>query len=565
MVRLFSTRRATNGRGKNNSESRRMMASRLLSWDGKPAGPMLTILKKLFGKSAPKAVAPIPATRATRATPSGEAASPVPTVAVAHLSLAAIVSRFPADLKASVLTAPDATATIALPLLLIHKQLASGAVKMSFASLHRQAPQGVFAPIALGDKRQVEIPLQEIFRHVSPTALKRRADQRQLDDAENDFNLFGNADNPYEIAPTTPDQPPRKDSTVLKIQPPPASRIGRADPSSPPAPQPRPSGITAPTNGMRVVAPPADFHHAEPAAAPAPKSDEPPLLLPLSPLINSWPEQICGEIAALDPATTVALDSGAVAAGLAKGKVTFTWGEIFAGLTPAPAEPTALDEATVLQLPLKIVAPAFLTASNKAKIGRKTVTVDDSIPALFNDGREPAPAEPAPSEPAPVEPAAAPVAELPAAVAEPEPEPEASPAEPAPAEIPETVGAIFGDPSKTEFTPAEIVAGTVKLPGVAGAIVALQEGLQVATAMPEGVKGEVIAAFLPQIFARLNQYSGEMKMGEVDDLLFTTHGAHCQVYRLGLLYFAILGQPGAALPWHELRLISAELGRQTNH
>ena len=99
---------------------------------------------------------------------------------------------------------------------------------------------------------------------------------------------------------------------------------------------------------------------------------------------------------------------------------------------------------------------------------------------------------------------------------------------------------------------------------MAGAIVALQEGLQVATAMPEGVKGEVVAAFLPQIFARLNQYAGEMKMGEVDDLLFTTHGAHCQVYRLGFVYFAILGQPGAALPWHELRLISAELGRQTH-
>ena len=542
-----------------------MMASRLLSWDGKPAWPMLTILKKLFGKSAPKAAAPIAATRASHAAPSGEVASPVPTVAVAHLSLAAIVSRFPADLKASVLTVPDATATIALPLLLIHKQLASGAVKMSFASLHRQAPQGVFAPIALGDKRQVEIPLQEIFRHVSPAALKRRADQRLLDDAENDFNLFGNAENPYEIAPTTPDQPPRKDSTVLKIQPPPASRIGRADPSSPPAPRPKPSGIVAPANGMRVVAPPADFHPAQPAAAPAPapKSDEPPLLLPLAPLINSWPEQICGEIAALDPATTVALDSGAIAAGLAKGKVTFTWGEILAGLAPAPAEPTALDAATVLQLPLKVVAPAFLAASNKAKVERKTVTVDDSIPALFNDGREPAPAEPAPSEPVPEEPAAAPLAELPAAVAE--PESEAAPADPAPAEIPETVGAIFGDPGKTEFTPAEIVAGTVRLPGVAGAIVALHEGLQVATAMPEGVKGEVIAAFLPQIFARLNQYSIEMKMGDVDDLLFTTHGAHCQVYRLGLLYFAILGQPGAALPWHELRLITAELRRQTPH
>ena len=512
---------------------------------------MLTILKKLFGKSAPKAAAPIASTR-TVVQP-GEPAAPMPSVAVAHLSLAAIVSRFPDDLKTSVLKAPDATATIALPLLLIHKQLASGAVKMSFASLHRQAPQGVFAPITIGDKRQVEIPLQEIFRHVSPTALKRRTDQRALDTVDNDFNLFGNAETPYAIAPTTPENPPRKDSTVLNLHPAPASRIGKVDPAAPPAP--KPSGL-APSNGMRMVAPPSGMVRPEPAAAPAPKSDKPPLILPLAPLINSWPEQICGEIAALDPATKVALDVGAIAAGLAKGKVTFTWGEILAGLDPAPAEMSAVDEATVLQLPLKIVAPAFLAASGKSKVERKSVQVDDSIPALFNDGREPAPvvpAAPAPVEAIPEEAAPEPIAEPQAVAAAPEPQ-----------GIPETVGAIFGDPHKTDFTPAEIVAGTVKLPGVAGAIVALQEGLQVATAMPEGVKGEVVAAFLPQIFARLNQYAGEMKMGEVDDLLFTTHGAHCQVYRLGFVYFAILGQPGAALPWHELRLISAELGRQTH-
>ena len=130
--------------------------------------------------------------------------------------------------------------------------------------------------------------------------------------------------------------------------------------------------------------------------------------------------------------------------------------------------------------------------------------------------------------------------------------------------MPETVGEVFGRPEKKDWTPAELVAGTVKLPGVAGAIVALQEGLQVASFLPDGVKSEVVAAFLPQIFARLNQYAGEMKLGDVDDLLFTTHGAHCQIYRLGYVYLAVLGKPGESLPWHELRLISEELARQTH-
>ena len=120
---------------------------------------------------------------------------------------------------------------------------------------------------------------------------------------------------------------------------------------------------------MRMVAPPSDYRNTSPAPvpAPAPKSDKPPLTLSLAPLINSWPEQICGEITAFDPATTVALDADAVAAGLAKGKVAFTWGEILAGLTPVPSEPTALDEATVLPIPLKVVAPAFLAASGQGQ------------------------------------------------------------------------------------------------------------------------------------------------------------------------------------------------------
>ena len=522
---------------------------------------MLTIFKKFFAKSEPKAV---PRLAPGRALQPAEPA-PMPSVAVAHLSLAAIIARFPEELRATVLQAPNAAATVALPLPLIHKQLATGSVRMSLASLHRQAPAGVFAPIAAGDKRQVEIPLQEIFRHVNPQALKRRPDQRPLDTPENDFNLFGNSENPYEIAPTTPENPARKDSTVLSFKPGPPDNGGF--PATPSASEGQRDSI-APPSGMRVLAPPPDIPGAKvsaPAPSPAPvrKSDAPSLTLPLAGLVDSWPAEICGEITALDQETTVRLDSGAVAAGLAKGKVVFTWGEIRAGLEPQPSEPTSAYEGTALQLPLRLVAPAFLAASKKEKPERKSVEIDDSIPALFSDAREPAPAavtaptaEEAPAEPVPVE--AAPIlAPIPVAA------PLAFAAEPEPQAPARTVGELFGVRDQLEFTPAEIVAGTVKLPGVSGAIIALQEGLQVATSLPEGIKSEVVAAFLPQIFARLNQYSGEMKLGEVDDLLFTTHGAHCQIYRLGIIYFAVLGHPGAALPWHELRLIATELSRQT--
>jgi predicted regulator of Ras-like GTPase activity (Roadblock/LC7/MglB family) len=239
-------------------------------------------------------------------------------------------------------------------------------------------------------------------------------------------------------------------------------------------------------------------------------------------------------------------------------------------------------------IPLRIVAPAFLSATKHAKMPRKGVFLDASIPAPFSGGNGKTPAisaplpapefaapklAPPPEELALPEPQSISISESePQGALEPEPQSEASHepesvAAPVVAEhgkLPETVGEVFGEPHKLDWTPAEIVQNTVRLTGVAGAVVALQEGLQVASSLPDGVKSDVVAAFLPQIFARLNQYAGEMKLGDVDDLLFTTHGAHCQIYRLGYVYFAVLGKPGESLPWHELRLVSEELARQTN-
>jgi predicted regulator of Ras-like GTPase activity (Roadblock/LC7/MglB family) len=265
-----------------------------------------------------------------------------------------------------------------------------------------------------------------------------------------------------------------------------------------------------------------------------------------------WPEPIREELAALNGSAHVALPTSQVTAGLARGRVTFTWGQICGWLQPALPQPSAHDAGMELTLPLKVVAPVFLISSKKAKAPALTGFETD-IPSLFNDRRSTTPAE---------EPIA------PVVVATPDAEPAAEPPPPAAAEpvaeqAPKTVGKLFGEPAKTEWTPAELVTALAKRPGVSGAVVALQEGLLVAHSLPADVKSETIAAFLPQIFARLNQYSGEMKLGEVDDLLFTTHGAHCQIYRLGFVYFAVLGKPGETLPWPELRLVADELARQT--
>ena len=98
---------------------------------------------------------------------------------------------------------------------------------------------------------------------------------------------------------------------------------------------------------------------------------------------------------------------------------------------------------------------------------------------------------------------------------------------------------------------------------MAGALIALQDGLLVATNMPPELKTETIAAFVPQIFGRLNQYSKELQMGDTKAVSFTVECGTVQVYNAGIIYFAAYGKTGTLLPLAELQLIASELGRHT--
>lgn len=549
------------------------------------SAPMITLLKKLLGRSKAPAVAPrVIAPSVVRATP--EPVQPIPQVEVAHLSLGAILQKLPDDLQKLVSRLPDDSATVALPLAIIQKQLPTGSVKMSLASLYRQSPPGTFTQTRTEDRRMVEIPLSEVFRHVNPQYLPRR-DQRRAEIPQDAVGLFGDSSNPYAVAPGVPDAPPRNHSRSEPqrvVQPPVelkdnGNRAASA-PLSPPRVSNVPRAVAQPKVAPRAITPPPGFT-APSATVPADdEADTPPLIVPIDQLAAAWPEPIRSEALGMD-GVTVALPTGAVTAGLARGKVAFTWGQIRSWLNPPPASPTECKEATELLLPLKVVAPAFLSQS-KPKAPKKSVEIDEAIPALFsgteappepvNDEIPATPPETASEEsPAPV-PAPAALAPPPDLTA---PAPAPTPAEPvapvvvrpAPtASIPAPgsrvsgpVGEVLGDAAKTQWTPPDLVKAAVGMPGVAGAVVALQEGLLVAAELPEQMRGETVAAFLPQIFARLNNYAGEMQLGKVEDVLFTTNGAHFQIYRLGEIYFAVLGLPGETLPWDSLRRIVEEL------
>lgn len=631
----------------------------------------------------------------------------MPRVETAQLSLMAVMSRFPDDLRKLVLKMPPPEAMVVLPLPTIQKMLPTGSVKMSLASVVRQAPPGTFATINPQDKRLVEVPLAEIFKRISPALLKKRPDQKQSELAVEGFDIFGDEENPHSLAPKvegvqqaaaapaapTLGVPPAK---VLKVPP----GVVTAPPSSVPlpatasanaaAPLPKPKPLGKPAAAPAPAAPapapvapavPAPVPVAQPAAAPkiaakapapvapavsektkfpkkatapaAPAAaavggDQPPLVISLGEILGSWPEPIKSEAAALN-GSTVSLPAGDVAAGLQRGKIVFSWGQLRSWMNPAPGSPSQAADSTELILPLRVIAPAFMKHTKGAGTARKAGEVGD-IPELFAGRNKPAAKAPAPEPEAPApepekapepeakapepaveekapeptpeakapepepeakapEPAPAPApeveapapeaeapaanveapapepeapnAEAPAAEpeapaakeepvaakAEPQPEPEAKP-EPAPAPaptaepaaaaasaaLPQTLGELFGEPDKTSWSPTEIVNRFSELPDVAGAVVALQEGLVIAHKLPEPLKGEIFAAFLPQLFARMNQYAGEMKLGGVNEVTLQTEAGPCYLFRRDQVFFAALGKPDSALPAHNLRL-----------
>jgi predicted regulator of Ras-like GTPase activity (Roadblock/LC7/MglB family) len=239
------------------------------------------------------------------------------------------------------------------------------------------------------------------------------------------------------------------------------------------------------------------------------------------------------------------------------GRVVFTWTELCGWLSGTEVPPSANGESA-LELPLKVVAPLFM-ALRRADKPRKSISVAESVPDLF--ASIPRPAAPAP-EPEPVpEPVVAPEPAQAIALA-PEAAPEIVP--PEPAAVPQSMAEILGQPSKTDWSPAEITKGIMAMPGIAGALLASRDGLLVAGQMPAPLKAELMAAFLPQMFTHISGSTEEVQLGKLRAMKLTTGESACAVFQAGVLCLAVLGQPGHAIPEPALERIADELAQPKN-
>ncbi len=541
---------------------------------------ILKFLKRIFGKDENKAVQPVAATSAIQSgVRPAEKDKPLGSdIEVASLSLRAILDKLPADLKTIIERLPEPEVKIMLPLNSIVKQLPTGAVRMSLASLLRQAPAGTFRKSDVEGKQMVDVPLSEVFKNIDPRRLSRRSDQRRYDVPDEAGGLFDKVGNGRQAA-----------NGAASDAPAPARAEIPQPAETSPEPPARPSvlkmpGIAAPSAPVGAVGNGKAPAPVGTLKIPAPVGGGGELVISFVELAAGWPEGVRSELSCVPGDTRLVIPQQAVSPGLQKGKVVFPWSQVRQWMTPPIPCSVAIADDLVLVLPLKIIAPAFVAATGATK-RRSATEIDHSIPDFFGAVPQsafklvqepvpevpmakamsaalqpppPAPAEAAPSEatlPVP-EPAPAPAVLSFAAAPIVEPVQAVESATPEAAVVP--VVPLITPQAASASTPAELVRRACALDGVAGAVLALEEGLVVAQSLPDGFSADAFAAFMPQIIARLEKYTIEMLLGATSEITIQTASGPCHIARSGKIYFGTLGRAGENLP-DSLRTLTAQL------
>jgi predicted regulator of Ras-like GTPase activity (Roadblock/LC7/MglB family) len=508
-----------------------------------------------------------------------------------------VLDALPLELEPLVLNRDSGEDTITIPMDRVLSQLNRGSVKITFGELRRMAPQ-YFSESSDRDKTLVHLPLAEILTRVNPTLITRRRAQRQVevpDEISSPFDQENQAAT-FSVGPSKPAPAPARTAPVRQTapQPPPAAippRGGmRSAPTPPPAfadPFPIPSTVAA-TRPVRDLPaapqrptqyptpqyptaqqpapqqpprqqPPRQAPPAPPAPvfAPAPAARQPAadpsnspdvLLVNLTALAESWPEAIRRDVIQLNLVDAkLALPYEAVEQSLKQGRIAFSWRTVRSWIKGPGAASASAHDGTIVELPLKIVAPLFLARKNETSEEKTRVNIDAEIPNLFFGF--PQQADPAPT----------------AAVSKPV----------------DTNYYVWDDTSDvarvdegefkrpaptpgTRFinrcaTPNEVVSRAAALEGVAGALIALPDGLMVASQLSPDLNGDTMAAFLPQIFSKVTQCTKELRMGELNNLHFTVGNVPWKIFRVNAIFFAAFGHTGKPMPTGQLSSLAAEL------
>jgi predicted regulator of Ras-like GTPase activity (Roadblock/LC7/MglB family) len=506
-----------------------------------------------------------------------------------HISLQAVLNGLPPQLKSRLRQSDVGDAEILISLEKILSQLSLGSIKITFGEMRRAAPQ-IFSSQNDLDQTPVALPLGEILAQLNPGLLFRRQSQKRIEVPEEIRSPFGDngqglifsvgpakAPAPAQVstiapAPQPATLPPRQVSSVPPPAPLPAIPFRSSLNSSPTPPPPTatpagfpPAARTASSvvRGGVGAAPASAPHSPVPAqpAQPAPRAAAPAgevasLNVPLSLVAEGWPESLRLEIAQLSLIeASIAVPIQALKEALQRGKVFFTWKVLRSWLRPAPLPAVSAHDNTSLELPLKVIAPLFVARQRDLATSQQKVAIDETIPNLFF------------GLPQPDSSTAGSPATASCAVTRPVDTNFYSANDDANAPVVTETPVKRAGPSGTAFltrcaTPNEIVSRAAALNGISGALIALPDGLMVASKLSADLNGDTLAAFLPQIFGKVNQCTKELRMGELNNLNFTVGNVPWKIFRVNAIFFAAFGRAGQPLPTAELASLAGELDRK---
>jgi hypothetical protein len=506
--------------------------------------PFSILLNLLSGKTSrstpkpqpPREMVPLGSSSAWGPTESAPAADGGAAGLTIDLPLSSVVYLLPDHLQSRLRPTQLASQTIRIPLQEVLPQLAHGDVRIAFGQLRQAAPH-LFAPEADEDATLVQLPLGEITSRCDPALMNY---YQQLQAGSDPEPTTSQASQHQALAAPAPRARPNlvaaSRQEVGRFAPPPFPRSDTPGSESTLAPVARRSSVPPSTGSLGptispLVAPGLPEAPTEPASQPEV------LLVDLAPLAERWPEALRNEIEQLNLLQAqVALPKALVSAGLKQGRVAFRWDALRSWIRPAIAPAPSAEEQTELELPLQVVAPLFLAKQRELNRPRPKLQVDEAIPDVFGMAR--------PTPGAPEEPTEA-IETRSASRLNPEP------ASAAPGSV----------EARGISTPEQLVSRAVQLHGVAGALVTLPDGLLVASRFPENRNADKVAAFLPQIFSRLGQYTEQLEMGELNTLEFLVGNVPWKAFRLKEVLFVVFGRGGEVLPNSELGLLAAQLGK----
>ena len=466
---------------------------------------------------------------------------------------------------------PNAGAlTIAIPLEKILAQISRGAVKITFGELRQAAPD-LFTPEDDRDGESVAVPLGEILARLNPALITRRRVQKQVEVPADISSPFDQRNQGliFSIGPTKPESAPapRQNTVPAPVLVAPAARSGLTFSPTPPRPAAAPPNtlpMNSATRALRALrsshppVPPAPAVQAAPTSPSPPPSpsaaiDPNPLLVSLTSLAEVWPEAVRQELVQWNLVDAkVALPAEIIERALKQGRVAFTWRTLRSWINPAPPPVVSAHDSLVLELPLKVVAPPFLVRQKETSKLHRKVSFDEDIPNLFFGFPRPE--------------ASSPVVASPARSASGKPADTNFYVWDDASEQVQTQagGAKLGSSPGTKFvakyaTPNEVVSRAAALDGVAGALISLPDGLMVASRISSDLNGGTLAAFLPQIFSKVNQCTKELRMGDLNNVHFTVGNIPWKIFRVNAIFFAVFGRAGEPLPTAQLAALASEL------